>query len=66
MLRFKLFCEGDAVDRRFISLPALPLSSTVIIVNHRKFRVLQTFMTESVDHVDLVLEPIPFSLPFVA
>ena len=56
MLRFKLICEGDIVDRRFISLPAMPLSSTIITVDDRRFRVLQTFMTECVDHAELVLE----------
>lgn len=59
MLRFKLICEGDIVDRRFISLPAMPLSSTVITVDRRRFRVLQTFMAESDDHVGLALEPLP-------
>ena len=66
MLRFKLLCVGDIIDRRFISMPAMPLSSTIVTVDHRRFRILQTFMIESVDHVELVLEPLTLSIPFIS
>lgn len=66
MLRFKLLCEGDIIDRRFISLPAMPLSSTIITVDRRRFRVLQTFMIENVDHIEIALEPLALSIPFVS